>query len=172
MIARVFGVALALSLGTSLAAAQTPADTSLANAMNLFRTDLRAQKAGLIGKALALSDAEAQVFWPLHRQFETETAKLWDERIKLIQDYVARHDTLSDKGAVEIAERIFKWEEKRIKFTRDQFDIFAKQLPGKVVAHFFQLDGYLNRVIEVQIASAMPEVRQIKPAPATTPVRQ
>jgi hypothetical protein len=176
MTARVFSVALALSLGGSYAAAQTPTqtftpagDTSTANAIALMRTDLRAQKAQVLGKALALSDADAKVFWPLQRQFEVETAKLWDERIKIIQDYSAQYNTLTDAGAVALAERMFKWEEKRAKLNRDQFEIFAKQLPGKVATHFFQLDGFLNKVIEVQIASAMPEVRQIKLAPAATP---
>ncbi len=167
MIVRVSGVALVLSLAGSLAAAQAPTttppkDTSLAHALALFRTDLRAQKATLLGKALALPEAEAKVFWPLHKQFEAETAKLWDERIKIIQDFAAAGDTLSDAGAVALAERNFKWEEQRVKLNREQFAIFAKQLPGKTVAHFFQLDGYLNRVIELQIASALPEVRQIK----------
>ena len=171
MIARVSGVALALSLAGSIAAAQAPTttppkDTSLAKALALFRTDLRAQKAQLLSKGLALSEAEAKVFWPLHKQFEQETAKLWDERIKMIQDYAAAYDSLTDAGAVALAERVFKWEEQRLKLNRDQFAIFAKQLPGKTVTHFFQLDGYINRVIELQIAGVMPEVRQMKyPAP-------
>ena len=167
MNARALSLTLALSLSATAASAQAaataaPKDTSLATALALFRTDLRAQKATLLGKALALPEAEAKVFWPLHRQFEQETAKLWDERIKIIQDYAAAYDTLSDAGAVVLAERMFKWEEQRLKLNRDQFAIFSKQLPGKTVTHFFQLDGYINRVIELQIAGVMPEVRQIK----------
>src|SRR5262245_19591461 len=115
MIARVLGAALALSLFSSIGAAQAPAgDTTLANAIALFRTDIRTQKATVIGKALALTDAEDKIFWPLHKEFEAETAKLWDERIKMVQDYAAQYDKLTDAQAVDLAERVFKWEEKRV----------------------------------------------------------
>lgn len=177
MFVRILGVALALSVSGSLGAAQTPppaqtppaaqpapvtpTDSGIVNALALFRSDLRTQKSQVLAKALALPEAEAKIFWPLHRQYEVEMSKLWDERVTIIRDYATQHATLTDAGAIAIAERVFAWEEKRLKLNRDQLAIFSKQLPGKTVVHFFQLDGYLNRVIEVQLASAMPEVRQV-----------
>jgi hypothetical protein len=35
----------------------------------------------------------------------------------------------------------------------------SKKLPGKTVAHFFQLDGFLNRVVELKVIAALPEIR-------------
>lgn len=55
--------------------------------------------------------------------------------------------------------RVFDLDGRRVKLSRDQFNKFAKRLPAKTVAHFFQLDGFLNRVIDLQIAAALPEVR-------------
>ena len=160
MNARVLGLALVLSLGTTVASAQV--DSSFAAVIALSRTDVRAQKTELLRKALALPEAEANAFWRLYRIFEADTKKLWDERIKIISDYAAAHDTLSNAGASALVQRMFAWEEKRLKLNRDFFVILSKELPGKTVAHFFQLDGFLNRAIEMQIASTLPEVRQIK----------
>lgn len=138
--------------------AQAP-DTSLENAIALVRTDVRANKAQLLGRALALPDSESQVFWPLYRQFEAETAKLWDDRLKLVRDYVDAYDTLSDARARELVQRAFDIDERRVKLNRSTYKAMAKKLPGKTVAHFFQLDGFLNRVIELKVVSALPEIK-------------
>jgi len=36
---------------------------------------------------------------------------------------------------------------------------FVKHLPAKTVAHFFQLNNFLNRVIELEVTAALPEVK-------------
>lgn len=134
-------------------------DTSVANAIALFRTNVRANKAELIGRSMALPDSEAAVFWPLYREFEAKTAKLWDERVALIRDYIAAYDTLSHAKAREFVQRAFDIDERRVKLNRDTYKQFAKRLPGKTVARFFQLDGFLNRLIELQVVAALPEVK-------------
>jgi hypothetical protein len=143
-----------------VAALQAPAqDTSVANAIALLRSDVRANKAALIGRALALPDSQAQVFWPMYREYEAETATLWDRRVQLIKDYVAAYDSLSDAKARELMQRAFDIDEQRVKLNKSTFKKFAKQLPAKTVAHFFQLDGFLNRVLELKVVAALPEIK-------------
>ncbi len=143
-----------------VAALQAPAqDTSVATAIALLRSDVRANKAELIGRALALPDSQAQVFWPMYREYEAETAKLWDQRVQLIKDYVAAYDSLSDATARELMQRAFAIDEQRVKLNKSTFKKFAKKLPAKTVAHFFQLDGFLNRVMELKVIAALPEIR-------------
>lgn len=134
-------------------------DTSLENALALVRTDVRANKAAIIGKALALPDSQAQVFWPLYREFEAETAKLWDDRLQLVRDYATAYDSLSDEKAREFVQRAFAIDERRVKLNRETYKKFSKKLPGKTVAHFFQLDGFLNRVVELKVIAALPEIK-------------
>jgi len=143
-----------------VAGLQAPAqDTSVATAIALLRSDVRANKAELIGRALALPDSQAQVFWPMYREYEAETAKLWDQRVQLIKDYVAAYDSLSDATARELMQRAFDIDEQRVKLNKSTFKKFAKKLPAKTVAHFFQLDGFLNRVMELKVIAALPEIR-------------
>ncbi len=134
-------------------------DTSLANAVALLRTNVRERKAEIIGRAMALPDSEAAVFWPLYREYEAKTAKLWDERVELIRDYAAVYDTLSDAKARKLVERALAIDERRVKLNRETYKHFAKRLPGKTVAHFFQLDGFLNRVIELRVLAALPGIK-------------
>jgi hypothetical protein len=143
-----------------VAALQMPTqDTSVATAVALIRTNVRENKAEIIRTAMALPDSQAAIFWPLYREFEAKTGQLWDERVKLIKDYVAAYDTLSDAQAREFVQRAFDIDERRVKLNRDTYKQFAKRLPGKTVAHFFQLDGFLNRVIELKVVAALPEIK-------------
>jgi hypothetical protein len=69
------------------------------------------------------------------------------------------YDTLSNAKAREFVERAFDIDERRGKLNRSTYKTMAKKLPGKTVAHFFQLDGFLNRVIELKVIAALPEIR-------------
>jgi hypothetical protein len=134
-------------------------DTSMANTLELVRSNVRTNKRELIARALALPDSQATIFWPMYREYETELAKLADERVALIREYLTVYDTLSDEKAKNLMMRVFDLDSRRTKLSRDQFKRFSKKLPPKLVAHFFQLDGFLNRVIDLQITAALPEIR-------------
>ena len=52
--------------------------------VELMRSDLRNGKTELLTHALNLSDADGQKFWPIQREYETELAKVGDQRIQLL----------------------------------------------------------------------------------------
>ena len=143
----------------ALLAQNPPKDTSVANAIALLRTNVRADKATIIGHALALSDSQANIFWPMYREYEAQAAKLNDERVQLIHDYVSAYDNLTDAQAKSLVQRALDLDNRRGKLARDEFNRFTKKLPAKTVAHFFQLEGFLNRVIELQVLAALPEIQ-------------
>ena len=161
MTARIAGLVALFSLATGAASlrAQGTAQDSLTQAIELMRSDVRANKADLIGRALALPDSQAAVFWPMYREYEAEFAKLADQRVALIKEYLAAYDSLSDAKAKSLMTRMYDLEARRVKLSRDTFNRFSKKLPAKTVAHFLQIDGFLNRVIDLQIAAALPEVK-------------
>jgi hypothetical protein len=142
-----------------LQAQNAPNDTSLANAVALLRTNVRADKETIIRHALALPDSQANIFWPMYREYAAQAATLNDERVQLIHDYVTQYDHLTDAQAKSLVQRALDLDERRGKLARDEFDRFTKKLPAKTVAHFFQLEGFLNRVIELKILAALPEIQ-------------
>ena len=95
----------------------------------------------------------------MYREYEAQAAKLNDERVQLIHDYVSAYDNLTDAQAKSLVQRALELDERRGKLARDEFGRFTKKLPGKTVAHFFQLEGFLNRVIELQVLAALPEIQ-------------
>src|SRR5436309_13545682 len=97
MNARAAGLVILLPLCGAVVPTLHAQDSSLANAIELMRSDVRANKTQIIGRALALPDSQAKVFWPLYRQFELDAAKLTDDRVKVIRDCGAGFDTRADR---------------------------------------------------------------------------
>ena len=161
MTARIAGLVALVSLATAGPVSLRAQGTldSLNQAIELMRSDVRANKADLIGRALALPDSQAAIFWPMYREYEAEFAKLADDRVALIKEYLVVADTLSNAKAKDLMLRMYDLDARRVKLSRDTFNRFSKKLPAKTVAHFLQIDGFLNRVIDLQIAAALPEIK-------------
>lgn len=158
--------ALAILAGGTLRAqapAQPAADPAKARAdldktIELMRKDVRAEKADILGKTMALDSTQAAAFWPLYKQYETERQALGDERLAIIQDFAEHFDSLNDAKAKGLVERQLTYEDKKLALTKKYKDEMLKVLPAKTVARFLQVDSRLNNLIDLKIASQIPLV--------------
>jgi hypothetical protein len=154
------GIALGLA-GASYAAPQTakpatPADVD--QLVELLRKDVRASKADILGKTMALDSTQAAAFWPVYKQYEAERQKLGDEKLFIIQDLAEHFDTLNDAKAKGLMDRSFTLEEKRLALEKRYEEEFLKVLPAKVVARFFQVETRINNLINLKLSSQIPLV--------------
>ena len=102
-------------LGTSAQTAQAPQPSTLderdARSLNLtayaelLRSDVRAEKVAILTEVMEFTEAEDKVFWPIYREYETELAKINDDRIALIKEYALGYETLTDATADGLALR-------------------------------------------------------------------
>src|SRR5688500_18230780 len=65
----------------------TPDAGNLRAFAELARSDIRLRKSLIIAQNLPLTDDEAVEFWPVHREYEQDLAKLVDRRIVVIKKY-------------------------------------------------------------------------------------
>ena len=155
-------------LSAGFAAAQTatakaPADPAKARAemdkaVDALRGDVRAGKADILGKTMALDSKQAAAFWPVYKQYEAEAQTLGNERVAIIQDLAEHFDSLDDAKAKGLLDRQVAFEEKRLALTKKYKDEMLKVLPAKTVARFLQVDSRLNKLIDLTIASEIPLV--------------
>jgi hypothetical protein len=124
--------------------------------MEMLRTDVRAEKVAVITEVMEFSDAEAEAFWPIYREYELELAKLFDERLALIKDYAEHFETLDDAKADELISTAFKNREKRTKLHKSYYKKFKKAIGAKRAAKFTQLDNQIDLLIDLQIAANLP----------------
>lgn len=136
-----------------------PDEGNLRAFIELVRTDIQTEKATIIAENLSFTEDEAFEFWPLHREYSLELSKLFDQRLNLIRKYLGDLEDLSDEQAEQLAGEAFDLEAKRLKLKRNWFKKFAKVIPAKKAAQFFQLENQLNAVIDLRVAAALPLIK-------------
>jgi hypothetical protein len=126
----------------------------------ILRDTIRANKKALVAVNLTLSDAEATAFWPLYERYEAELKAVNDRLVQLIGDYTSHYRELSDDRARTLAEDYLAVEEDRAKVRRAYFPDFAKVLPGKKAARFYQIENKMDAVIRYDLAAAIPVLEE------------
>ncbi len=126
--------------------------------LQLLRKDLRLQKKQIVAANVALTEVEAQKFWPIYDQYATELAKITDTKISLIKEYAANYATLTDDQAQSIMERWTAADDAVVQLRIKYISILQKVLPGKKAALFFQVDRRIGTLIDLQLASEIPLV--------------
>jgi len=134
--------------------------------LELLRSDVRTQKVALITEAMEFTTEDASKFWPIYREYETNMAKLGDERVAILKDFVIAYDTMDDVKAKALLDRSFKFEEQRRQLFKKTVDKVGKQMSPVAAARFFQVENQINRLIDLQIASQLPLIRHMAPKAA------
>jgi len=161
----VLTLALCLSPRVVLAQATkvaTPDDTREANLrayVELLRSDLRSQKTAIITELMGFTEAEDARFWPVYREYETELAKVNDERMALIKEYAANYEKLTDEAADRLARGALDVEGRRNALKARYYDRFKSVLPPKAAARFLQVENQLLLILDLQVAAALPIVQ-------------
>lgn len=134
-----------------------------ANDMNseieLLRADVRAEKMAIITKHMEFTEDQSQAFWPVYRKYEVELARIFDDKIALIKDYAGHYETMNDDKARDLLEGALEMEERTISLQRKYAVEMGTVVPPKTVTRFFQIERRINRLIDAQIAAALPLVK-------------
>jgi hypothetical protein len=152
------GVAVAQTATAKPVADPAKVRADIDKAIEAMRKDVRAGKADILGKTMALDSTQAAAFWPIYKQYEAELTTLSDERVAIIKDLAQGFDTLDDAKAKSLLERQVAFEDKRLALTKKYKDEMLKALPAKTVARFLQVESRLSKLVDLTIASEIPLV--------------
>jgi hypothetical protein len=163
------GVALTLALGMAprLALAQgarpaAPDDTREANLrayVELLRSDIRSQKIAIITEMMQFTEADDEKFWPVYREYETELAKINDDRLALIKEYADNYEKMTDAVADRLASGALDLEARRNALKARYYDRFKSVLSPKTAARFLQVENQILLILDLQIAASLPIVQ-------------
>jgi hypothetical protein len=163
-----FLVAAVLMLGpyaTAIHAAEPPGTAAEAN-LGVLLDSIRSNRKALVAVTLKLTDDEAAKFWPVYDRYQKEINALGDRLVGVIQDYTANFSDLSNDKAMKLIEEYLAIEADRVKVRRSYLDEFAKSLPGRKVARFYQIENKMDAVIRYDLAATIPVVEEESGAPA------
>jgi hypothetical protein len=149
----------ALSVATIALAAVT-ASTAVAqeNLMQMVRSDIRAEAQQLTTIGMALSEADAQKFWPIYREYELERSQWVDTRIAMIRSYAENFETMTDEKAAELSDTAFKLLHGRVGLQQKYYALFAEAVGATAALRWVQVEHQLNLVLDVQFAAEVPLV--------------
>ncbi|WP_035347541.1 hypothetical protein [Edaphobacter aggregans] len=145
-------------------AAQQPAQSQNTQAtvdqnIELMRKDIRSQKKQLIAANVPLTDAEAQVFWPVYDQYTADLTKIHDGRVALIKEYAQGYDTMTDAQADNWISRVLKMDADAAALRMKYQPSFRKILPAKKAALYEQVERQAQMMIDTQLAIQVPLVQ-------------
>jgi hypothetical protein len=150
---------LVLAQGTKVAAPDDTREANLRAYVELLRSDLRSQKIAIITELMDFTEAEDAKFWPVYREYETELAKINDDRLALIKEYAAKYETLTDEVADRLARRALDLEGRRNELKARYYDRFKSVLSPKTAARFLQVENQILLILDLQIAASLPIVQ-------------
>jgi len=159
-------LAVTFALGVSSAALHAAESSSVLptgeNLQTLLET-VRANRKALIAINLTLNKDEAAAFWPVYDKYQQEISAIGDKIVALIEDYTTHFADLSNEKALQIVNDYLDLEAERVKVRRTYVPEFAKVLPGRTVARFYQLENKMDAVLRFDLASTIPVIDQNAP---------
>ncbi len=108
---------------------------------------------------LPLSQNEAQVFWPLFREYREDTAWVGERAAELFEDFVESYSTLDDSRAAALLRDWMALQQQRLDVRTRWVDRFLAALPAKTVTRFFQLENQFDTLVQAELAKGIPLVR-------------
>jgi hypothetical protein len=167
----VLTIALVVFSTTALAAEPAPAPAvasgdHVPESLSALLGTIRANRKELIAINLGLTPEQAEKFWPLYDQYQQKLSPIGDRQAAIIQDYITNYQGLSNDKALKIVEDYLEVDADRTEVRQKYVDKFAKILPGRTLARFYQIENKMDAVIRYDLAATIPVV---DPAAAPAP---
>jgi hypothetical protein len=137
-----------------------PAEEDLTLDVALTRAAIQVRRQALVTAAMDLSPEEAQVFWPLYREYREEMMKANEPFVALLTSYLENGGQLSNDEAAKALDGYLGVEETRTAVQKRFVTRFLEKLPATQVMRFFQVDHKLDALIDAELAATVPLVRR------------
>ena len=129
------------------------------NNMQIFIEKVKADKKLLVAENMQLNDTEAKAFWPVYEQYQNELFLLRVRTLKLIQDYTAAYEKMSNTTARKLLNEYMTIEALRLKLGEAYLPKFKKVLSDVKVLRFYQLENKINVVLYYELAARIPLIK-------------
>jgi len=147
--------AILLAVAVAFAASAFAQESTL----ELLRQDLKTQKVAIMTVSFPLTEAQAEKFWPIYRDYDNELSKLGDRRMAVLKKYAASYDKPSEELAEELVEESFSIADDRLDLLEKYYKKVSKAIGPIPAARFMQIENQLLTLIDAQIVDEVPLVK-------------
>lgn len=131
----------------------------MAGEIELLRSVAQTERQAIVARAMILTQEEEAAFWPVYNEYRAEIAKVNNQLVKLITDYAAQRDTLTDAQAKTLLNDHIRFEQNFLKIRKKYIARFDKVLPTTKVARFYQIENKLDLLQKLGLARNIPLAR-------------
>lgn len=157
---RCLKLAAVILLAAMAAPAQTTPDTdeekNIQAYIALLRKDVRKAKSQVISEVMQFDSGQAAKFWPIYKEFETESAKIGDAIEALVKDYVANYDQMTPQIADGLATKLLDVEQTRHDLKKKYYARLKASLDAVTAARFLQVENQLEKLLDLRLAAQLP----------------
>jgi hypothetical protein len=129
------------------------------HSIELLRQDVKSAKLELMTSSLPLTQKQADLFWPIYREYDRELTKLGDRRLAVAQEVVAKYDTMDEKTAERLAKESFSIAQGRNELLEKYYSKVAKAVGVITAARFLQVESQVLTLIDAQLMDEVPLVK-------------
>lgn len=138
------------------APAKADAKAAPAAAKPTLRERVKTEKKAIVMANLGLTEDEAKKFDPVYEAYQKDLTGLADRMLKVIDEFGKNFDAMDDKTAKKLVEENVAIEADRAKLMKQYLPKFAKVIPQKKVARYYQIENKLRAVVMAEMADVIP----------------
>ena len=151
-----------LILSLLVLASTAPAQDKQTDDMQILLEKIKTDKRLLVAENMQLTDGETKAFWPVYEQYQAELFLLRARTMKLISDYAAAYDKMTNATAKKLLDESVTIETLRQKLNAAYLPKFRKVLSDVKAARYFQIENKINAALYYELAAAIPLMKSEK----------
>src|SRR6202045_1341047 len=105
---------------------------------------------------MLLTETESARFWPLYDEYRVERKKIGDRRVRLITDFLAQKNSMTEDEARVLANEDFAIEKDTSELKTKWYKKMTKELSERTIARFFHIDEKLDAADDIALAANIP----------------
>jgi len=130
--------------------------TDLEPAIQELRDAVGKDRRAIVKSNMLLTNSEATRFWPIYDEYRAEINKLGDRRVKLITDYAANRNSMSEDEASRLVKEYIDIDNDKLKVQSSYIKKFSKELSARTTARFFHIESKLDAIGDAARAAKIP----------------
>ncbi len=131
---------------------------SAESTMEILRDKVAADKKLLVAANMGLTDAEADVFWPIYQEYQSDLAAINQRIAALVDEYANEFfdgSLTEDKAKAHVLEMI-AIEQSELDMKKEYFPVLEAALPTVKVARYLQLENKIRALLKFELAEGVP----------------
>ncbi len=121
-----------------------------------LRQEAGQDRRNIVRANMLLTETESARFWPLYDEYRAERQKIGDRRVRLITDFLAEENSMSEDAARTLANEDFAIGKDTSELKAKWYKKMTKVLSERTVARFFHIDEKLDAAADIALAANIP----------------